>query len=262
MGNNQYYLHTKYSFKIILFGFLICLPLIAKAEYKLSIFYPLVKNISPEGGLLNYLHYVYVFGLITVGLTALLGLTIGGFLYLTADSITSTEEAKSWIYGAVTGLILALGAYLILYTINPDLVKWKLNIADVTPLAGHLECINNICVNVLGKGQNSPGCTNPGSECNMIYPSVCNTNGDCGPCEACINNACIPQYTPPCQICKNGQVRNFPDGTDCPAGYCKGGICVKCIHEGSICYPQNGILNCCPGLTCQKQENGTFQCTK
>ena len=40
-----------------------------------------------------------------------------------AGILTSKDEAKKWIWGALSGLILALAAYLILNTINPDLVS-------------------------------------------------------------------------------------------------------------------------------------------
>ena len=39
----------------------------------------------------------------------------------TGNKITSTEEAKKMIWGAIGGLLLGLSAYLILNTINPDL---------------------------------------------------------------------------------------------------------------------------------------------
>ena len=47
-----------------------------------------------------------------------------GFLWLTAGGNSgSTKKAQDVIQNAIMGLVLTLGSYLILYTINPDLVK-------------------------------------------------------------------------------------------------------------------------------------------
>ena len=50
-------------------------------------------------------------------------LIYGAILWTLSGAVTSKEDAKEWIYGAVWGLVLLLGAYLILWTINPDLVN-------------------------------------------------------------------------------------------------------------------------------------------
>lgn len=50
-------------------------------------------------------------------------LIYGAILWTLSGAVTSKEDAKEWIFGAVWGLVLLLGAYLILYTINPDLVN-------------------------------------------------------------------------------------------------------------------------------------------
>lgn len=97
----------------------------AQAEYTLELKYPPIAGVSPEGGLVNYIGYIYRLGLVLVGLAALFALVFGGFLYM-SESVTKTEEGKKWIWGALGGLLLALLAYLILYTINPDLVKLSL----------------------------------------------------------------------------------------------------------------------------------------
>jgi ABC-type Na+ efflux pump permease subunit len=75
--------------------------------------------------LIDYVRYIYLFALAAVGVTALGVLVYGGFQYMASDLVTSKEEAKKWIWGALSGLVLALAAYLILNTINPDLVKIK-----------------------------------------------------------------------------------------------------------------------------------------
>jgi hypothetical protein len=71
-----------------------------------------------------YANAIYKFGIWAIGIAALLMITIGGYMYITsAGNNSSMEKAKSVITDAVAGLILALVAYLLLYIINPDLVK-------------------------------------------------------------------------------------------------------------------------------------------
>ena len=118
------------------------MPFLANGDYELSLKYPKIFNIGPEGGILEYVRYLYFLGLVFIGATALFALVYGGLMYMTSDVITSKEEAKKWMLGAVTGLSLGFLSYLILFTINPDLVKWKLKIkeAKLPPPIIHITC--------------------------------------------------------------------------------------------------------------------------
>jgi len=72
----------------------------------------------------NYIGIVYQFGLWAVGISAMLMISIGGYMYMTsAGNTTSMGKARGIITDALAGLILAMLSYLILYEINPDLVK-------------------------------------------------------------------------------------------------------------------------------------------
>jgi len=107
----------------------------ALASYTLEVGLPGVDRTTPVG-LVQYINYLYLFGLSLVGIAALGSLVIGGFKYMLSDTITTKEEAKKNISGAIYGLILALAAYLILNTINPDLVNWSIDLPAVeTPAA-------------------------------------------------------------------------------------------------------------------------------
>jgi hypothetical protein len=114
--------------KIFIFGIIIIALLavhFVSAEYELEVKYPEIKGLKAEGTLTGYIRYLYTFGLAIISIAALGALVYGGLMYMTAETITTTEEAKRWIWGAVTGLLLGFGAYLILNTINPDLVSLK-----------------------------------------------------------------------------------------------------------------------------------------
>jgi len=81
------------------------------------------------GGILVKL---FQFGMGLIGLSALIMIVFGGIVYMTAgDSQERIKKAKGYINNAIFGLILALLSFLILYTINPDLVKELGNITQM-----------------------------------------------------------------------------------------------------------------------------------
>lgn len=72
----------------------------------------------------SYVNSIYKFGIWAIGICAMLMIMIGGFMYITsAGNNASMGKAKGIITDAIIGLVMALMAYLILYEINPDLVK-------------------------------------------------------------------------------------------------------------------------------------------
>jgi hypothetical protein len=74
----------------------------------------------------TYIARIYQFGLMVAGLAAFGSIVYGALQYtLSAGSFTKTEEAKEQITQAIYGLVLLLGAFLILYTINPSLVQLR-----------------------------------------------------------------------------------------------------------------------------------------
>ena len=75
---------------------------------------------------------------IVIGFAAVLAMVMivmGGIEYMTSELISSKEEGRERIIHAVLGLLIALGAYLILNTINPQLLNAcldKLPKAEIT----------------------------------------------------------------------------------------------------------------------------------
>jgi len=125
---------------LFLFG-----PLISHAasfDYKLLEDFPGVAGMAAKSvytDLPGMIKALYNFGIWTVGIAALFMIIIGGFMYMTSAGNTSRSgSAKAIIGDAFLGLIAALGAYLLLYVINPDLTKINLNLmkVDVSSPAG------------------------------------------------------------------------------------------------------------------------------
>jgi len=90
------------------------------------------SNPCPFGNYLNILIKIFL-GICAV--LAMVMIVIGGIEYMTSDLASSKEAGKKTITSAILGLLLALGAFLILKTINPQLLSVCLNnlpIAEIT----------------------------------------------------------------------------------------------------------------------------------
>ena len=82
----------------------------------------------------NFIIVLYDFLLSAVGIAAMFMIVIGGFRYLTAaGNAAALSEAKDIIYSALYGLLLAISVWVIVSTINPDLVYLKQPGTTVSP---------------------------------------------------------------------------------------------------------------------------------
>ena len=76
--------------------------------------------------LARYIKAMYDYGIMIGGILAALMLMAGGIIWLTsAGDSGKVTKAKSIIAGSITGVVILMGAYFILNTINPDLVQMK-----------------------------------------------------------------------------------------------------------------------------------------
>lgn len=74
----------------------------------------------------EYIAAMYKYLIVIMGIFGVSRLILAGFLWAmpSADS-TPKEQAKKMITSAVAGIVLAVGSYTILYTVNPNLVTFK-----------------------------------------------------------------------------------------------------------------------------------------
>ncbi|HNW71391.1 MAG TPA: pilin [Candidatus Paceibacterota bacterium] len=82
------------------------------------------ENPCPFG---NYLNIIIKLFLGVCAVLAVVMIVIGGIEYMTSDLVSSKESGKKMITNAILGLLLGLGAYVILSELNPDLLKVCLN---------------------------------------------------------------------------------------------------------------------------------------
>lgn len=74
----------------------------------------------------NYIQGLYTYGLSIAGILATIVMMFGGLLWLTSQGNSQqVGEAKAWIGGATTGLLLLFCTFLIMNTVNPELTSLK-----------------------------------------------------------------------------------------------------------------------------------------
>jgi len=131
----------------------------------------------------------YITGLINLavaiaGAVAVIQIIIGGFQYITTENFSSKSNARGTIQRALIGLFLAIGAYTILYTINPRLVDLGLTIEPVATSTALTS--PNLCAGPIENGV----CTQP------INPDIAGARQGIG-CDHCVKlNALVPQKPP------------------------------------------------------------------
>ncbi len=111
---------------------------------------------STLGGFLKGLFTVLV---MVAGILAFIMLVLGGITYATADAISGKTSGKEMMLNAVLGLIIALGAWVILNSINPNLAS---NLSITIPKANFIpryepetgvgENVETITLNLVGGG--------------------------------------------------------------------------------------------------------------
>jgi hypothetical protein len=120
-----------FELKKIFLVFIFCgiiFPFFSFADLDMSkLTYKPLEEIPGFGKPTSYTEYIlalYDFGLWTVGISAVLMISFGAFMYITsAGNSSTTGKAKGIIADAIAGVILALVSYVLIYTINPTLLN-------------------------------------------------------------------------------------------------------------------------------------------
>lgn len=98
---------------------------------------PLPGLENASSGLQGFLQGLFNIAIVIAGILAILMIVIGAITYLSTDSLSGTEKGRDMMLNAVFGLILALGAWVILNTLNPNLAEsLRITIPRVTLTEG------------------------------------------------------------------------------------------------------------------------------
>ena len=111
---------------IILFLIILLTPTISEAQIPLNIDWPQFGGIKPSAGMnISDLVIWFYYAIVTIATASAFGAIIwGGMEYLTsAGNQSKMTSGKEKIESAVIGLFIILISYLILQTINPQLLE-------------------------------------------------------------------------------------------------------------------------------------------
>lgn len=137
-----------------------------------------LPGISGPTSLQNYLPSAFNLAVgIAVGL-AFVMIVYGGVMYATSDALSNKSAGRDAIENAVWGLLLVIGAYTILYTINPQILNFDLNIKrtvaqnttvqPITVVSGN--CTN--CVQIAGLKSGSIGARSNNNISSAMLPKI------------------------------------------------------------------------------------------
>lgn len=127
---------------LIILVFLLLAASLTVSARDLEINYPSIPGaeITPqtiEGtSLPNYIKYLFSFAMIVAGLLAFAAIMSGGVRYLTsAGNPSATADAKDQIFSGVLGLIILFSSYIVLNTVNPELIAFNVPTLTAQPSA-------------------------------------------------------------------------------------------------------------------------------
>lgn len=109
-------------------GALLLLPVLAFAAQETFVSLTPLPGVTSATSFSGFLNAAFRIGLALAATLAVVMITIGGLEYMTTDSISGKSEGRERIQNAVIGLLIALLIWLILYTINPNLLNFNINI--------------------------------------------------------------------------------------------------------------------------------------
>lgn len=111
------------------------------APRPLETIYPEIPGTSAptqETGLAEYLKYIFNFLIWGTGFIVVVVIIYNGFKYLTSSGLPEkVTEAKDRIKAALLGLIILFGSYMLLITINPQLIAFYLS--ELPPIIPDLD---------------------------------------------------------------------------------------------------------------------------
>lgn len=84
-----------------------------------------IPGVTDTTNIGDFFNAAFRLGLIVATILAVVMISLGGIEYMTTESITGKSGAKDRIQDAVIGLLIALLIWIILNTINPNLLKFN-----------------------------------------------------------------------------------------------------------------------------------------
>lgn len=169
-------------------------PFTDTALYKPLVTLPGATTVGQPVSFSTYVIGIYDLAIATSFVLAIIMIVVGGLQYMTSSVVTSKEDAKKRIWGAIWGLFLIISSYLILYTINPDLVGFSLNTGlpsapATTNTVTYPPCSNNAAPSqpMIYLKYDGAKCTNGGQTYNEVTYKTGYADSAAG-LQACMND--------------------------------------------------------------------------
>lgn len=121
----------KFNIYYLLLLVLLILPvgvLAAPATFTPLVGIPGIDQYTGPGSLNLYINALYRLSISIAALLAVIKIVAAGAKYMLTDIVPAKEEAKKDIQGALIGLLIVIGAIIILNTVNSDLTKLNLTV--------------------------------------------------------------------------------------------------------------------------------------
>jgi len=112
-------------------------------------------NTGDTSQLAGYIKQIYNYAIGAVAILAAIMLMVGGLMWIVSGGNTNTVgEAKTIIGASLSGLVLVMTSYLILYQVNPSLVLLS---RDISPIGAINSCNWTTPVALLNTGASQQG---------------------------------------------------------------------------------------------------------
>ncbi len=222
---------------------------------------------DPTGAALG--KYLNMMIKLIIGISAVLAvvmIVIGGMEYMTSELISSKEAGKKKIQEALLGLLIALGAWALLNTINPDLLNTNVTIGQATITVTQIPVAQQVAGRL---GQSRAQCTpvtNPSSPCtlsNLANSGFANTTQASSICNG--ESGGVANAASGSDMCRDGnsfsfglfQVNVIAHANAIPGGVCSGVIQTNGSGtQGTCLQQQNGI---CVRYDCTVTNQSKYQ---
>lgn len=236
--------------KYLIFSFLLLIPIISLAAN--TVYEPLVglPGVDEGADFNTYVNSIYALSITIAALLAVIKIVIAGVKWMLTDVVTSKEEAKKDIKGALFGLLIVLAAVLIISVINKDILEVDLTFQPVPAPAQTLNMTNNTGANAATQAGTTVGASSAIKKTNTC-PTITGSNGlptsDCaGLVSACesgggvvadqgiFGNNKITCYAP---SLPNTTIGKYTD----TCGMSANGFTVDCSGQIAFCKSKGGV---------------------
>lgn len=215
----------------------------------------------------KYIQAFYNYGMAVVGILAAIVLMAGGVLWLTSGGDSGkVGQAKELIIGSIVGTAILFSSWIILNTVNPELLNFKtIELANVNKATydflSNAEQIQYVCLTgSLTCANTVPPSLNVNLEaCYQKFGQMENLCGEgeirwcCGMnsgTQATADKACVGEDAgTPCNINETGGAES---------GYCENNKCQPCKHASYACAND---YECMSGSTLKCSYNNTINYT-